>query len=49
MSKLLTNILENYVAPVCESVNFTSEAVICDTSFNGGDIAPGQGQDWGLF
>ena len=48
MSKLFNvNGQEAYVAPACSELPFCADAAICETSFNGGGIDPGEGVDWG--
>ncbi len=48
MSKLLyVKMQEAYQAPVCVELPFFADAAICETSFTGGEIDPGQGVDWG--
>lgn len=37
-----------YQAPVCDVLALEGQP-ICETSFNGGDIKPGEGNDWGMI
>ena len=39
---------EAYEPPVCEMLPFDGQA-LCQTSFTGGDIQPGNGENWGNF
>ena len=40
---------EAYAAPVAIQMPFQSDTALCQTSFNGNEIDPGTGSDWGTF
>ena len=40
---------ERYAAPRCEEWALLEGQALCETSFEGGEIKPGEGMDWGTF
>lgn len=40
---------EPYRAPESACIPFQPESGVCETSFTGGDIAPGEGNNWGTL
>lgn len=38
---------DEYLAPACSLLSLYEDAAVCETSFPGADIQPGEGIDWG--
>ena len=43
------NLQERYVRPACSVLAFVEDQTICQTSYTGSDIQPGEGVDWGTL